>query len=699
MALEFQIRIDELLIKMNTNIPDTALKNVNFNRSMLHISEENKGEEKGLLNNLPWYTSDIEYPLEKLEKLSYMKRVNFFFNKNEFNKYLLNNTDIKDKIDKFEADRDISYKEMEELEDKEAKIAKKNIMTTLQLLFSTRFPVINNIHQSFNLIRRNDSTRPLFIDPLTLFGVSNTEYHFSHVNLGGKVFTFKKVTWLNDVLNNPLYQTLFMEYNKLIPAFNKVEYEIKKTLNKIEESQNPRIDNIKKLLEETEKRSRTKDIGSLQKNLNDSNDSNELIELIISFNNKKKEKNWMFFSKGNTPPEFKDVKDNMIKIIEEIIKENETYKVEKEKLQNLWSVFMNKDDNKEVLQKIPDELLTDVKNFEQKTVRQLKQPIRISSNSRLQNILDNKTINCTEDITLYSFLKHIYSIFNSENKNFGNYECAMDIGVTTDKPSIIGQSKKEIHVMCEFIGGEVSGLNVNKIYCPAIGDITGLKLEEMIEQDKDYTYWQVDTEPPLFNIETNETTNSLTPNKTIFPVSTKTLSQSSNENKEKEKDKQNKSAADNFQVKILVEHKKSIEENIERVRKYDPTMNIGINNLYDSFLSKYDTSIINLINKWNDNVDKKVSLLVEISNKKNLYESDTQSKQIVYNEKEKEGYLTVSEEQEFKKNIEINKLILNILDKLKEEEEKKQKLGGGKRKTVKRVRFLLSNKKRSFKKY
>ena len=51
----------------------------------------------------------------------------------------------------------------------------------------------NNIHQSFNLIRRNDSTRPLFIDPLTLFGVSNTEYHFSHVNLGGKVFYNKKI--------------------------------------------------------------------------------------------------------------------------------------------------------------------------------------------------------------------------------------------------------------------------------------------------------------------------------------------------------------------------------------------------------------------------------------------------------------------------------------------------------------------------
>ena len=89
MALEFVISIDELAITMYTNIPDENLKKIKFQKSMLHFSEENEDKENNtLLNDLPYFTGDIAYPHSDLEKMTYMERVEFFFNKDTFTKTL-----------------------------------------------------------------------------------------------------------------------------------------------------------------------------------------------------------------------------------------------------------------------------------------------------------------------------------------------------------------------------------------------------------------------------------------------------------------------------------------------------------------------------------------------------------------------------------------------------------------------------------
>ena len=86
MALELKITIDELLIRMKTNIPDKSLVNVDFNRNMLHFSPDMRKPE-GVLNTYPYFTSDIQYP-SQLENLEYIDRIEFFFNKQEFTKRL-----------------------------------------------------------------------------------------------------------------------------------------------------------------------------------------------------------------------------------------------------------------------------------------------------------------------------------------------------------------------------------------------------------------------------------------------------------------------------------------------------------------------------------------------------------------------------------------------------------------------------------
>jgi len=143
MALELKITIDELLIRMKTNIPDKSLVNVDFNRSMLHIPSDMRKPE-GVLNTYPYFTSDIKYP-SQLENLDYIDRIEFFFNKQEFTKRLK------------------PYAKEKTLDEELTKSnSEKNVLTTLKLLFPTTFPVVDNLHESYDLIIKRDSTLPLW---------------------------------------------------------------------------------------------------------------------------------------------------------------------------------------------------------------------------------------------------------------------------------------------------------------------------------------------------------------------------------------------------------------------------------------------------------------------------------------------------------------------------------------------------------
>ena len=60
--------IEQLDIRIYTNIANSDEQLVKFTRSMLHIpkTDEEDTEENVLLVDLPYFTSDIEYPLSKL---------------------------------------------------------------------------------------------------------------------------------------------------------------------------------------------------------------------------------------------------------------------------------------------------------------------------------------------------------------------------------------------------------------------------------------------------------------------------------------------------------------------------------------------------------------------------------------------------------------------------------------------------------
>ncbi len=234
--------------KKNTNIPKkvyTSLKTTNFNDSkemytleMQILTNYSKGKSTVLTNNMlivpeidkkegenlalesyPFFTYKVEYPLQKLRNIvNYQDRINVFFNKTKFINFILKvgeNPTLKDEKQRNER-------------------MENNLLAMLEILFPTSFPVIDNIHTSYNYLKSETSLKPFYADHLFNAGYTST------INIDGQPKTIKKVILYNDIVNHPIYRELidgtinFIDYAKEFdPDFlTKTMDELEKIYNK-----------------------------------------------------------------------------------------------------------------------------------------------------------------------------------------------------------------------------------------------------------------------------------------------------------------------------------------------------------------------------------------------------------------------------------------------------------------------------------
>jgi hypothetical protein len=242
---QVEFEVEKLKVMIYTNITNSKDEMVEFNRSMLHIPKTDDDEinTEMTLVNLPFFTSEIEYPITRLNRMNYHDRVNFFFNQKNFidilRPYYRQKSKQKDEKDDddsdYDSDADSEYDDNASVQTTETyesygwlldnddtgtkyyddrnyslreRITRKNIKTMLEILFPTKFPVINDVQTSYEYIQNQKSTRPFWFNPFQT-------HYFSYLTVGGKVYTIKKTVWLNDILNHPVYQKIFIEYRKL----------------------------------------------------------------------------------------------------------------------------------------------------------------------------------------------------------------------------------------------------------------------------------------------------------------------------------------------------------------------------------------------------------------------------------------------------------------------------------------------------
>ena len=685
MALELKITIDELLIRMKTNIPDKSLVNVDFNRSMLHIPSDMRKPE-GVLNTYPYFTSDIKYP-SQLENLDYIDRIEFFFNKQEFTKRLK------------------PYAKEKTLDEELTKSnSEKNVLTTLKLLFPTTFPVVDNLHESYDLIIKRDSTLPLWAYIKNPF---YRRFYYSHLNLNGSIFTFKKVTWLNDILNNPVYQQIFIEYNRIVPPINKY-------LDDLSQENNTALENIKKSILLL-----TNDEGLFQK-IKEASKADNYTDVIINLMNSLQElqdttvtilteektdeiqdyidiikkgltPEWNIHGRNLKASQFPDLKasiDNEIESIQTNMKKIEDNYEEETNIKRCFKerfVEISKDPDFS----LPSEFENDLKNFLITTLSQYRRPIRISSNHKLQTYLEQKTN--LDTIKFFHFLEQAYQAFMNNTDFNEEQKELVNIGISTLTPGTVGQRKKEIHINCEFIGGEVNKNNIRDIYCPFVSDTLGNKLKDYIEQNNiNTTFWQLKTSEPIFNIETNESTNATSDtsdpkndNNTSSTNKNRDFLQNSSNKTESIVKKVDEGAKNNFQSKIMFNkgYSKEINEKIKNVNAYKPDLLLKSDNMYD-FISSKDKSITNFITEWNKDQYKNVDLLVSMQSKIKEYEANIDGAKTKFKNKD---FTTEQERLENNYKIASYNLLIEVLKVLIIDEDKKQRLNkGGKSKTMRK---------------
>jgi hypothetical protein len=187
----------EIKIVFSTNIRTNPT--IEFKRSLL---AGGKGEPLGL-NEYPYFTNDVKYPANQLRQLSWNERLDFFFNKTTFNERLGQYADADDYLKKDSG----NY-----FEDRDAFI-QHNVKIMLEVLFPTKFPVINDLHTSYDMFANRDSFNGTFFNE-TLLNPTFAKY-FSYLKQGGQVYTFKRLIWLNDIFNHPRYNELIDRCNQL----------------------------------------------------------------------------------------------------------------------------------------------------------------------------------------------------------------------------------------------------------------------------------------------------------------------------------------------------------------------------------------------------------------------------------------------------------------------------------------------------
>ena len=176
-----------------------------------------------VMNEYPYFIETIPYPEEILAKKEYSELLRVFFNEDEFI-----NTIVKHSPNTSKTDYD-----METIE--------KNIVIMLNLIFPTSYPTSNNINTSFNkYLQKKPYELKFELGELTrglnFSGSIDTLFkrEYSYLKINEKTYTVSEITWLNDVLNDPLYRELInklFEYNEWLDEARTVMEEDIRNLN------------------------------------------------------------------------------------------------------------------------------------------------------------------------------------------------------------------------------------------------------------------------------------------------------------------------------------------------------------------------------------------------------------------------------------------------------------------------------------
>lgn len=209
--------IHQIKITIDTNIPNGKPVVLTRNMFVLPKTEDSEDDEDdSSISQYPYFLSDVVYSYDKLKVLPRAMQINVFFKKKLF-------------IDTI----GITTPELDP--NKIHENTKKNVRTMLLILFPTVYPVEDNFHNSFTEVILKEKTNVVedynIIPKFVTNWFKSKDAKMCHLKFNGETYTVIEVTWINDIINNETFRTLFKQLIAFKLLLKKIQEKFTREIN------------------------------------------------------------------------------------------------------------------------------------------------------------------------------------------------------------------------------------------------------------------------------------------------------------------------------------------------------------------------------------------------------------------------------------------------------------------------------------
>ena len=673
--------IEELKIKFLTNIKSAEYRTIEFKRSMLYHPEIEKIEE--ILNEYPYFTADLKYPISRLRYLTYSERVTFFFNKEKFNERLSIYSKEKNFLDK----NSIKTDEDEEKYYNQRKTnIEKNIMIMIEVLFPTKFPVINDIQPSYDFVFDKGKFKRMILNPRV------TKY-FSYVKLGDNIYTFKKTMWINDILNHPTYQVLFAQYRKLSSWANDEKFKYRKMASKVYPALATEIIQFNNATKELNDNTEMKQLNNATEELNDNTEMKQLFALF-NINNTADSQIDNFKMAMNLIGKIAEAKTEEKAKTLSTIMDGPSVKAFKKALdlygftESLFTQTFS--EVTESAAKLGIQLASQYNNFSYAILGRYRAPASESTNVELQELINCADSEKTKEF--YEFMNYVYNRYifvgsKKKPKNNDHFDKIMNVGLTLLSTNTTEGLHREIYMYTDFIKGEVNDANKGKIFCPFVSDHLGNEFELLVRAamygKASVQRGNIDRNRMIFSITEGKSENAVGGAEKPLELTAEPLPQQLVAPVPEQK-KHLDSLPTTFSTEIIAANKQELNQSMENVNKISPNDGLNDQTLL-VYLKKNEPDLYNIVVDWNENMGKKdFKLLEKMSGLKAKYTGANDSLELEKDDLRVKSDGSKQVQIEYK--LVKNKLYILLLEKLiANESAKVQVVGGFSRKQRRRL--------------
>ena len=195
----------QLKLEIDTSLDTVGRKT--FTKDLLNLKNY-KGRP---LETYPFFAPYKIYRKGKIQRMTYLERVELFFNRQRFEQVVFGK---KSKTKR----KAMKRKKYESRDDGFEDLKEKNFILTLKMLFSTAFPIVDNVSRSIEYfggdILSNFTLKGTNLEFLPFLS-GKFDKKFSHLKLNNEIYTVTKVIWVNDIFNHPLYNRIIDNFRKI----------------------------------------------------------------------------------------------------------------------------------------------------------------------------------------------------------------------------------------------------------------------------------------------------------------------------------------------------------------------------------------------------------------------------------------------------------------------------------------------------